>query len=323
MPTLNPLLNEPSLLKPAVKVVSLEDQSKFTISWDVVPGADGYRVYASMNPFDIRSLVSGPNLIATTTFDISLPPLPPTSVVYFWVASITSGTTTFLDEFGSFHLRSVQYDQFHDDPFSDTSKMIMAADDQLYFIEEMRRRAKAVQEDAGEIVDIFQKQYSGLPDPTTQDQLGLDPNYQGMSRSNLTYGVGFYPGFFPAVRTRIRFGGMPQSQIDYQITGLRALLNNEAWTLWNPILSEGDLIVRVNTGVRYVVKVTAFSNYRSVPITQRFSLDIVNPTSPLQKVTDVDVRSKWQNIDALGYLRVGFNVMPPADANLKDYLLFR
>ena len=322
MPTLNPLLNEPSLLKPAVRVVSLEDQSKFTISWDAVSGADGYRVYAGFSPFDIKSLISGSDLLTITSFIFALPALPPTQIVYFWVGSVMAVAMTLLDEMGSFHLRSIQYDQFHDDPFSDTSKMLMAADDQLYFIEEMRRRAKAVQEDAGELVDIFIKQWVGLPDPTTQPELGLDPNFQAMSRDDKTYGVGFYPGFFPAIRTRMRFGGMPQSQLDFQATGLRPLLPNESWTLWNPILHENDLIVRVGTGLRYVVKVTAFSNYRAVPITQRMTLEVVSPTSTLQKVTDRGVRAMWAGINALDYLRIGFSVLPPTSGDTQNYMLF-
>ena len=323
MPIISPLLNEPSLLKPAVRVVSLEDQGKFTISWNAVPGADGYRVYAGFDPFSIKSLISGPDLVTTTSFDFALPALPPTQIVYYWVGSITAGTMTLLDEMGSYHLRSIQYDQFETNPFSDTSKMIMCGDDQLYYIEEMRRRAKAVQEDAGELVDIFIKQWNGLPDPTTQPELGLDPNFQAMTRDDGTYGVGFYPGFFPAIRTRMRFGGMPQSQLDFQATGLRPLLPNESWTLWNPILHENDLIVRVGTGLRYVVKVTAFSNYRAVPITQRLTLEVVNPTSTLQKVTDSDVRSKWAGINALDYLRIGFSVLPPTTGDTQDYMLFK
>ena len=329
----------PSLTEPAVRVVSLEDAQKFELSWSAQPGSDGYRVYAGFDPFHIKSLVSGPDPIPGTTFNFSLPNLPPTQVVYFWVGAVgvtgatgytgptggtgsTAGTLTFLDDYGSYHLRTAQNGMFTNSPFSDTSKMIMCGGDQLYFVEEMRRRAKAILEDTGEEVTLYIKQWTGLADPTTQEELGLDPNYQAMTRDDATYGVGFYPGYFPAVKIRMRFGGLPISQLDYQVPGLRPLADNMSWTIWDPLMHENDLIVRPNTGLRYVIKEISYSNYRAVPLTQRLTLALVNPTSPLQKVNDADVRAKWGTIDALEYARVGFNVMPPTDANATDYLLF-
>lgn len=321
---INPNLYVSSLTRTAVRVTSLGDATKFSISWDAQPLSEGYRVYAGFDPFYVKSLISGsdPLPVGTTEFPFTLPDIPPTQIVYFWVGSVEGGTIRFLDEMGSYHLRTIQYEQFANNPLSPESQAIMCAGDQRYFIEEMRRRAKAVLEDTSEEVDLYIKQWRGLPDPTTQDELGLDPNYQGMSRDDRTYGVGFFPGFFPAIRIRLRFGGLPQSQFDYQIPGMRPLMDNMAWTIWDPILHENDLIVRRTTGLRYVVKENAFSNYRAVPISQRLTLTLVNPTSPLQKVNDTDVRAKWETIDGLGYARVGFNVLPSENADAKDYLLF-
>ena len=207
-------------------------------------------------------------------------------------------------------------------PLSEDSQMIMAGCDQLYYFEEMRRRSKAISEDAGEEAILFIKQWIGLPDPTTQEELDLDPNNQGMSRSDETYGVGIYPGFFPGIHIRIRFGGLPASMFEYQSSGLRPLLDNEAWTLWEPLMHENDLIVRVGTGQRYVVKQVSFSNYRGIPLTQRMTLSIVNPTSPLSKLTDVDLRTKWANIDSIAYSRMSFGVMPSRNPENADYLIF-
>jgi hypothetical protein len=52
------------------------------------------------------------------------------------------------------------------------------------------------------------------------------------------------------------------------------------------------------------------------------TLEMVNPTSPLMKVTDAGVREKWAKMDSLGYVAAGFGVLPPANADAKDYLLF-
>ncbi len=319
---INPYLNVPSLSKPAVRVTAKGDALKYTISWDAQPAATGYRVYAGFDPLNIRSLISGVTPITATSFDFELSDLPPKQVVYFWVGSMEPSGMRFLDELGSYHLRTVSYDSFAISPFSETSQALLAGEDQLYYVEEMRRRAKAILEDTGEEVDLYIKQWTGLSDPTTQDELGLDPNYQPMTRNDETYGVGFYPGYFPAIRLRMRFGGLPQSQMDYQVPGLRPLTDNMAWTLWDPIMHEHDLIVRVNTGLRYEVSEMAFSNYRSVPLTQRLTLSVVGPNSPLQKVNDADVRAKWGKVDAVAYAKVGFNVLPPADSQAANYMIF-
>jgi hypothetical protein len=329
---INPNLYNPSLVDPKVKVVSAMDRQNFRVTWPPTTGVDGYRVYAGFDPFHIRSLVSGPDLLPNTQteFLMQLPAVPPKQVVYFWVASKTGANYTFIEDMGSYALTSVEWDVFNDpDRFSETTNDLMCGADQLYFIEEMRRRSKAILEDTGEEVDLFIKQWVGLPDPTTQNELGLDPSYQGMTRdirgdgTVRSYGVGFFPGYFPAIRIRVRMGGLPVSQLDFQESGLRPLEPNEAWSLWDPMLHEGDIIVRANTGVRYVVKTSAFSNYRGVPMTQRFSMDIINPTSPLYTITDMDVWEKWNNIDSTEYSRIGFNQMPAADANERDYVLFR
>ena len=320
-----------SLVDPVVKVTSLEDASKFHITWPAQAAANGYRVYAGYDPLHIRSLVSGATAIASDTlgYTCDLPPLPPGQVVYFWVGSLegatgaTADSVRFIDELGSYHLRSAQYDHFNVSPYSDTTTELMCGDDQLYYIEEMRRRSKAILEDTGEEVDLFIKQWRGLPDPTTQDELGLDPNYQPLMRDDNTYGTGFYPGFFPAIRIRMRFGALPQSQLDYQPLGLRPLLDTESWTLWDPLMHENDILVRVATGQRYTIKNIAYSNYRGVPLTQRLTHSIINPTSPLQKITDAGVWSKWRSINTIDYMRIGWNVIPGSDSNSVDYLLFK
>jgi len=314
----------PSLEDPVVKVVSTEDRAIYIISWPVAAGATGYRVYGGFDPLHIRSLISGSAALPSTqtSFEFKAPAYPPGQIVYFWVKA-EGPSPRFLDEYGTYLLRSMQYGSFTDDAtrFSDTTNNLIVTSDQKYYMEEIRRRAKGILEDTGEYADLFIKQWRGLPDPTTQDELGLDPNYQAMTRSDKTYGVGFYPGFFPAIRIRIRFGGLPVAQLDYQLPGLRPLLENEAWTNWDPIVHENDVFVRVSTGQRYVARSVAFSNYRGVPITQRITLEIVTPTSPLQKITDADVRAKWGLVNSVDYLRAGFGVASDPGGG-PDYIIF-
>mgnify|MGYP001586842231 CR=1 FL=1 len=304
-------LFNPSLEDPVVKVQSTEDRLRYTISWEAQAGASGYFVYAGFDPIHIRSLVSTTTPIPATqtSFEFATPLYPPGQIVYFWVATGTSAAPVFINDVGSYAYGTGQRSKFTDpNRFSDTTIELINPDDSLYYMEEIRRRAKAILEDTAEEVDLFIKQWRGLPDPTTQNQLGLDPNYQGMTRDDRTYGTGFYPGYFPAIRILMRFGNLPASLLEFQSPGLRPMLQNEAWTVWDPIMHENDLIVRVSTGQRYAVGSTAFGNWRGVPVTQRATLQIVSPTSPQQKLTDADLRTKWGLVNSADFLRAGFGV---------------
>jgi len=308
-------LFNPSLEEPAVRVQSTEDRLRYTISWPSQSGALGYRVYAGFDPVHIRSLISGINPLPNTqtSFDFTSPLYPPGQIVYFWVAYEIGTSLVFISDVGSYLYGTGQLNKFTDTTrFSSTTTQLIDPDDSLYYMEEIRRRAKAIWEDTAEEVDLFIKQWRGLPDPTTQNDLGLDPNYQSMTRSDNTYGVGFYPGYFPAIRILMRFGNLPASQLEFQIPGLRPLLQNEAWTIWDPIMHENDLIVRASTGQRYTVSSTAFGNWRGVPITQRATLQVITPTSPLQKITDSDLRGKWGLINSVDYTRAGFGIVSDA-----------
>lgn len=317
-------LFEPTIQSPVVQVVAAEDQTKYDISWPEVPGAAGYYVYAGYDPLYIRSRVSGVNFLpsGTTSFTFNAQYAPPSQIIYFWV-SWTDGTNeTFLDQVGSYHIQTAEVGHFLPAPYSQQTTDLYIVDDMQYFFEEIRRRAKATLEDTGELVDVYIRQWTGLPDPSTQAALGTDPNYQGMTRDPNSFGTGFFPGFFPAITVRMRFGALPNSLLDFQVPGLRPMLTNEAWTLWDPLVHENDLIIRRSTGVRYVVNSNAFSNYRGVPIIQRLTLDVVSPTSPMQQVTDALVRERWGKVNAADFARLGFGIAPDQFGG-PDYLLFQ
>jgi hypothetical protein len=310
--------------EPKVKVTSTLDRTEFKIAWLAQPGATGYRVYAGFDPLHIRSLISGVAALpaSPTEFSIVLRPTPPNQLIYFWVRTIDGVSDPFIDEVGSHVLITSQLGHFEPFPLSDESRKLICAEDQQFFFEEIRRRARAILEDSGEDVDVFIRQWTGLPDATTQDALALDPNYQGMTRDDNTFGTGFFPGFFPAIRLKMRFGALPAALFDFQMPGFRPLLENEAWTSHEPLLHENDLLVRVSTGQRYVPKSVAFSNYRGTPITQRMNVNVVQPNSPLFKITDPLVRQKWTQVNAVEFIRTGFGISADPSGG-PDFLLLR
>lgn len=346
------MLFDPLVQNPAVKVVASADRAIYTVTWPAQAGATGYFVYAGFDPTYIRSLISGITPLAsdTTSFVFNAPTYSPNQILYFWVQALgnssasppsplistpspvccrASGTTLntssdgFIDQWGSYTLSSSEYGDFTPNPLSPNTQVIMDGDDQQYFFEEIRRRASSILQDTGEQVLWFSRQWVGLPDPSTQPMLGLDPNYQGMTRADGTFGTGFFPGYFPSTQIRMRFGALPAAMLDFQLPGFRPLLANEAWTNWDPIIHENDLIVRISTGVRYVVTSTAASNYRGVPITQRMQFQQLNFNSQLYGVTDALLMQRWNQVNAAGFTRVGFGTFSTSTTTGANYLLFK
>ena len=308
-------LFDPTLDSPIVRVVPNDDRTFMTISWPANPFCSGFKVYGGYDPLHIRSVISGlvplPN--TATQFVFRVPMIsPPTKTTYYWVSSLNpSGGETFLDDVGSYVPKTMTADAFSRESYCDeTESDYILSSEQKYYFEEIRRRVRAISDDVSEDgwVDLYIRQWIGLPDTTAQAELGEDTDYQGMTRNSESFGTGFYPGFFPAIKIPMRFGALPNSLFDYQLPGMRPMLTNEAWTLWEPLISENDLIVRRTTGVRYIVKTTASSNKKGAVMVQRLSLDIVEPTSPLQKVTDLLLRDMWGKVNAVDYARVGWSI---------------
>ncbi len=321
----------PNDLLTAQKIrVSLIGSQKYKITWDLVPEAEGYYVYAGYEPYYIRSKISDllePNI---NTFEFSPSIFIPFDlVIYFWVAYKKGNDIIFIDEFGSNYILSQGINLYKDDPlYSDTTHDLIEYDAQWFF-EEIRRRAKAVLEDVGEEVILYKRQWSGATDSygfEDNDAYGfnLDPNVQSKYRTDDTYGTGYYPGFFPGIKINMRFGQIPPLIFDLNGRGLKIDLEYDTcWTLWEPYIRKWDLIYRPLNGNFYVVDNVGISNIRGVNIIQRLKNITLNPTEPLCKITHEDLINKWKDIDKIQYLKLGFGIIPSGNEKLNDYLLFK
>lgn len=301
---------------------------RYRISWDQPNGINvtGYKIFAGFEPFYIRSLISGmdPLPATQTSFEFQFPNTVHTDMdIYFWVAYISNGNMFFINEFGKNERDSVEYNTMYPSQHSYQTTMYIA-DDMKYFFEEIRRRAKAVWEDICEEVVIYKSQWNGLPDSYTQQELNDNPTYNEVTRSDGSYGTGFYPGYFPGYVSKVRFGSLPQFTYEFQPQGMVPVMAiDSAWTLWEPNLRQNDLIYRKLDGKFYMITSVGVSNIRGIRIVQRLTIEPINPTSPLNKINNDDLVTKWNNINKLDYLRIGFGVMPGDGQNIEDYLLFR
>jgi len=322
---IHPNLYNTDIVDSKIRINFSETYKTFNIQWDPIPGATGYSVYAGFDPFHIKALISGAEPLTTTSFSFEHKPLISTKMVYFWVKYYTDANPsgTFLYQKGMTIYDSL-VNGLLDDPnrFPDDIKALTCDYDSKFMIEEFRRRIKTVLYDSGEEVQLFLRQWHGLPSKSASGSMGLYPDYQGMTRDDSSYGTGFYPGYFPAINIMVRFNNNNSLSINYQENGLKLDQQYAAFTLWELILNTMDVIYRPSTGDKYVISDIMQTNYRAVVNVQRFNVKLVEPTSPLYSLKNEDLITKWQNINQMDFLRIGFNVMVSDPALLSKYYVF-
>ena len=313
----NPLLTSKKI---RIKAIS---PLKYNISWDPIQGSQGYRVYAGFEPYYIRSLISPSPYITETSFDYKFPDtIFPDMDIYFWVSYIDgNGQNIFINEYGINERDSQEIELFNRGFDQYGIHDLYFYDDLRFNFEEIRRRASAILQEIGEPAILFKRQYLGTPDSHISNYLESDYDYNSFTRPNDTYGTGYFPGFFPGFDILVRFGGLAQFTFDFSPSGLRPILsNNEMWTLWEPYIRQFDLIYRKLSGKMYIVKSAGYSNIRGIRIVQRLELELLNSNDQLNKVNHEDIIEKWNSINKIDFLRIGFSIIP--GNNTDDYLLF-
>jgi hypothetical protein len=314
----------PKLSSKKIKVRALGNL-KYSISWDPVEGSQGYKIYAGFEPYYIRSLISPLPFITNTSFEFQFPnSIFPDMDIFFWVAYVDQNNETiFINDYGINERDSQEIEIFNRDYDQYGIHRTYIYDDMQYAFEEIRRRAFAVLQDIGEPVILFKKQYLGTPDNYVNQDMLEDYDYNSMTRTNDTYGAGYFPGYFPGFEILMRFGGIPQFTFDFSPTGLRPILStSECWTLWDPYIRQFDLIYRKLSGKMYVIKSAAYSNIRGIRTIQRFDTELLNSNDPLNKITHEDLVQKWNSINKLDFYRIGFGPLP-GNGNIEDYMLFK
>lgn len=119
---------------------------------------------------------------------------------------------------------------------------------------EIRNRYKWLLDFGGERVLLYKRRFEGTKsadyDPVRKRsrQNGQDPIASG-------YGTGYVGGYFEPIEIVVRLVSS-SARITQDLGGRKMEFSPRCWTLWEPLLSNGDFIVRRNNERLKIVDVT-------------------------------------------------------------------
>lgn len=306
---------------------NLENPRQWTVTWKTVTYAAGYIIYASPTPTTKNKFKFVPKTQSSVVFEIPIA-IPDDYMFYFWVAAIKSDNTEQLlqDEPVYTTINSA----FDINPMSaEIERDVIYNGDSTYYVEEMRRRNLAVLEYDGEDFYLYIKRWFGQPCKHLEEQedgtlarvtpfatmqytdLGTnfnsvtpddaevteskDPGYQAPYRCMQCFGTGIVGGYFPRLRIRVRYGGVPRRSFAFEEYGLDLVHNFNSWTIWHPKIKESDFLVRNRTGERFLVSEVGESEFRGIPLHQEFNAVAAPRQAIIYDVSDNNVMQAIQD----------------------------
>ena len=138
-----------------------------------------------------------------------------------------------------------------------------------YDVEEMRRRHLTIVMNQGEDVWVLPRLTKGTRCPfwrseEEQCEKPLDPRAT-------CYNTGWIGGYHNPISTKIVFPPTERKVVDYE-EGVRKEYDVRPWTLYTPRLVERMLMVRVHSGVRYMITNVMEIRWRGLVMSQEFEL---------------------------------------------------
>lgn len=153
---------------------------------------------------------------------------------------------------------------------------------------EIRRRLIWLLEMGGVPCVLLKRKYSGVLCPN------FDPirnqHKQGFNVDDPCFGTKFLGGYHSPIIINISFINPAVKNIKWENFGLEVELSTKNWTLWEPNLLDKDIIIRIDNGERYEILNVTTTNWRGLPLHQKFDLKLVEPTSIIYKIPLPDVR---------------------------------
>lgn len=257
-----------------------------TITWDIETdlGLQGYNVYFSMFPL-YRYKVNKDALITENFLKFKLPIYPQNMYFYFWVSKIVNGKEIFINDDGETYFE-VQNRNFYEETespietsyvFPDTKNINAAMKDLIHNF--IPAEVKFMLQNDGSDCDVYMRRWGtdkpfGIP-CSCVDKSDANADFRGSDRCSLCFGTGVLGGYYPPIKMTIRFNLMPAKKFASQVFGLKVSQTYDGWTIPDPILRAGDIIVRRVDGERYEIKEVKVSSPRDVKTRQDLGFDLI------------------------------------------------
>lgn len=145
--------------------------------------------------------------------------------------------------------------------------------EQSYFITDLRERHTAVILQTGQDFFWLKRMQSGTVCPYWDDQSGNCPD--ALNPQSTCFNTKFIGGYHQPLLIKVALPTASR-QIVSQEAGQLKMQNMRPWTLWSPVLTNRDMIVKSNTGERYeVLNVSESGPHRGMIITQFFDVRLM------------------------------------------------
>lgn len=295
------------------------NKRQLTVTWPAQKGAVRYVVYAAPSPTSRNRYKEVPKTQTSTLFEFPII-VPEDFTFYFWVAFINPmGKEVFIQEEPGYYLANTAFDP-EEGPLSPEIRRDVADQlDSLYRVEDIRRRHLFMLQSDGEEFLLYirrsvgQRCISLTQEPgkegrvtplytTNHSKLGTefdpiepgdaeredvhDPGYQAHYRCSFCFGTGIAGGYLPSIRIRVRYGNLPKRLIKFEEQGVQFEHTFNSWTTWHPRLKENDVLVRIRTNERFVVKEVGNSELRGITLHQEFNAAFQDRTAMSYEISD-------------------------------------
>jgi len=195
--------------------------------------------------------------------------------------------------------------------------------DEEYFSELLnlvQERELALLDSMGENVLLYKRRFNGIRcqehklidlEKSTPENVVLSPifdNYESENDSSFPsqercircFNTGIVGGYYPFVKIKIRYGGMPEILTVFDNKGMLVHTTFNSWTLAEPALNEHDIIVREN-GERYVVQRVKISEWRNVRLHTLMNLDLIQPNDIRYYINNLRINDALEEAKQLGW----------------------
>lgn len=148
-----------------------------------------------------------------------------------------------------------------------------------YFLE-IRNRYKWLLDMGGERVLLYKKRFTGTRCPQF-DQIRKTNQQHG--QDTICYGTGYIGGYYQPVEIFISLLSPVAQSAVIEEAGRRRIFTPTSWTLWEPLLNNGDFIVRRNNARMLITDVTQ-THWKHYVLRQNFSATEIERNSPIYQV---------------------------------------